>query len=99
MEPARQQILQKLQKTTVRIPEMPDFESPVFHEQTGLPELIFINNMEAVNGNVSIFETKEELYRKLKELLSSRNPERICCAEPEIQTKLQKNTYTRGTRP
>jgi hypothetical protein len=78
---------------------MPNFESPVFHEQAGSPELVFKNNMEAVNGNVSIFETEEELYRKLKELLSSRNPERICCAEPEIQTKFQKNTYTRGTLP
>jgi len=92
MKPARQQILKKLQETTVRIPEMPDFESPLFHEQSGSPELIFKNNLEAVNGNVSILGSEDELYRKLKELLAARNPEKICCAEPEIQTKLQKNS-------
>jgi len=61
MKPARQQILKKLQETTVRIPEMPDFESPLFHEQSGSPELIFKNNLEAVNGNVSIFGSEDEL--------------------------------------
>lgn len=91
MKPARQEILEKLKETTVRIPEMPDFESPVFHEQTGSPELVFKNNLEAVNGNVSIFKSEEDLFRKLKEMLASHNPEKICCAESEIQTKLKKS--------
>ncbi|MGM0621797.1 MAG: LutC/YkgG family protein [Bacteroidota bacterium] len=91
MKSARQEILEKLKKTTVRIPEMPDFESPVFHEQDGTPELVFKKNLMAVNGNVSIFESEQELFRQLKGVLATQNQEKICCAEPEIQTKLNKS--------
>jgi L-lactate dehydrogenase complex protein LldG len=91
MKPARLQILEKLQKTTVRIPEMPGFESPVFHEQDGLPELVFQKNLEAVNGNVSIFQSEQELFRQLNRLIVAQKPAKTCCSDPEIQTKLQIN--------
>jgi len=89
MKPARQQILEKLKETNIRLPEIPDFESPVFYEQEESPEIVFKKNLEAVNGKVTIFKSEEQLLRKLKELTASHTQEKICCAEPEIQTKLK----------
>lgn len=91
MKPARKEILEKLKKTAARLPERPDFESPVFCEQEGPAEMVFKNNVEAVNGEVSIFATEKELFGQLRQLLAPLNPKKICCAEPEIQSKLKTN--------
>ncbi len=88
MNQAREEILSKLKSAVHSVPEMPDFEQPVYHSIEIPLELAFKENLEKINGFVHLFETEEELFAELKELLSSRQKENIFCCEDEISSGL-----------
>ena len=91
MNPAWEEILNKLKSAVHSVPEEPDFEQPVYHS-IGLPlELAFKENLEKINGFVHLYETKEELFSRLKEFLSTKQKEGIFCNEDEICNRL--NTF------
>lgn len=89
MKPARREILEKLRNSKVSVPEKPDFDEPVFYALTKPPIDAFKNNLEAVNGNVHLCESSEELTSKLKNLLNNFDPQTICCTEPHISKILK----------
>lgn len=88
MNPAREEILNKLKSAVHLIPEKPDFEQPVYHSIDLPLELAFKENLEKINGFVHLYETEEELFSALKEYLSSRQKENIYCNEDEICNQL-----------
>lgn len=88
MNQAREEILSKLKSAVHSVPEMPDFEQPVYHSIEIPLELAFKENLEKINGFVHLFETEEELFSELKEFLSSRQKENIFCNENEICNNL-----------
>lgn len=95
MKPARQQILEKLQKTTVRIPEMPNFESPVFHEQTGSPELVFKNNMVSKK---QIVNSLGEAYSAISEKYGNDLPlQLLLITGPSRTAELKKHLHSGHT--
>lgn len=86
---AREEILEDLRKAyPVEFCEKPDFSSPLFHEITQPPVLVFKKNLELVNGKVTISQTEDELFSSLATILSLYKPENICCREPGILKKL-----------
>lgn len=89
MKPARREILEKLRKAKVSVPERPDFDEPVFHELKVPPIDSFKNSLEEVNGNVHIFNSDDELLCELKTYLNSYDSSKICCNEPDIRKMLQ----------
>jgi L-lactate dehydrogenase complex protein LldG len=91
MNPARDEILNKLKSAVHSVPEKPDFEKPIYHSINLPLELAFKENLEKINGFVHLYETEEELFSGLKEFLSSAKKENIFCVEDEICNKL--NTF------
>jgi L-lactate dehydrogenase complex protein LldG len=89
MTPARNEILNKLRSTVHSVPEMPDFEQPIYHSIDLPLELAFKENLEKVNGFVHLFSSEEELFLALKEFLVSKQKEDIFCNEDEISNKLK----------
>lgn len=88
MNPAREEILNKLKRSVHSIPEEPDFEQPIYHSINISLELAFKENLEKINGFVHLFSTEEELLAALKEFLASRQREDIFCNEDKICNKL-----------
>ena len=90
MKSARQEILDKLKNAFTSVPEMPDFDAPVYHPIKEPLELAFKKNLEIVNGSVHLFKSEKDLLNNLNQFLSSYNKEDICCNEIEIQNQLHK---------
>ena len=88
MNPAREEILNKLKSAVHSVPEKPDFEQPIYHSIDLPLELTFKENLEKINGFVHLFETEHELFLGLKEFLASVQKENIFCNEDEISTHL-----------
>lgn len=91
MNQAREEILNKLKSAIHSVPEMPDFEQPVYHSIDLPLELAFKENLDKINGFVHLFETEEELFSALKEFLSTNQKEDIFCNEDEVCKRL--NTF------
>lgn len=89
MSTARNEILNRLKNTVHNVPEKPDFDAPVYHSIDKPLEITFKENLEALNGSVYLCQSEEELYVKVKNLLTPFNSENTCCAETEIQTQLK----------
>lgn len=89
MKPARREILEKLRKVKISVPERPDFDEPVFHALKFPPIESFKNSLEEVNGHVHIFNSEDELPDELKKHLNSYDSSKICCIEPDIRKMLQ----------
>lgn len=89
MKPARREILEKLRKAKVSVPERPDFDEPVFHALKLPPVESFKNSLEEVNGHVHVFNNDRELLAELKKDLTNYDTSKICCIEPEIKKMLQ----------
>ena len=77
MNPARDEILNKLKSAVHSVPGEPDFEKPIYHSINLPLELAFKENLEKINGFVHLYETEEELFSGLKEFLSSVKKENI----------------------
>jgi len=88
MNPAREEILNKLKNALHSVPEAPDFEQPIYHSIDLPLELAFKENLEKINGFVHLYETEEELFSGLKEFLTSVQKENIFCNEDEISNQL-----------
>ena len=88
MNPAREDIMNKLKSAVHPVPEKPDFEGPIYHSIDLPLELAFKENLEKVNGFVHLFQSEEELFSVLKEFLSSHKKEVVFCNEEEIGNKL-----------
>lgn len=89
MKPARREILEKLRKAKVSVPERPDFDEPVFHALK-LPSIeTFKISLEEVNGYVHVFDSDKELLAHLKKHLNSHHSSQICCFETEIRKMLE----------
>lgn len=88
MGTARQEILDKLRKSVYLEPEKPSFDAPVYHSINSPLEETFKENLGMVNGNVYLFQTKEELGKKLKTFLSTFNVQDIVCSEKGLQNFL-----------
>lgn len=88
MNPAREEILNKLKSAIHSVPEKPDFEQPIYHSVDLPLELAFKENLEKVNGFVHLFSSEEDLFKSLKEFLSSHEKENIFCIEDEICSQL-----------
>ena len=88
MNPAREEILNKLKNALHSVPEAPDFEQPIYHSINLPLELAFKENLEKINGFVHLYETEEELFSGLKDFLSSVQKENIFCNEDEISNQL-----------
>uniref|UniRef100_UPI003216B89B LutC/YkgG family protein n=1 Tax=uncultured Draconibacterium sp. TaxID=1573823 RepID=UPI003216B89B len=91
MSTARQDILNKLKKAVHPAPEKPDFDAPVYFSIDKPLELAFKENLEKVNGSVTICESSDDVAGKLKTLLSKIESENICCHEKALQNLLAKN--------
>ncbi len=91
MNPARDEILNKLKSAVHSVPEEPDFEKPIYHSINLPLELAFKENLEKINGFVHLFSSEEELFAELKKFLASIKKENIFCIEDEICNKL--NTF------
>ncbi len=89
MDQAREEILGKLKNAVHPVPEMPDFEKPVYHSIDLPLELAFKENLEKVNGFVHIFPDEKDLFVALKDFLGNFRTESIFCNEEEITGKLQ----------
>jgi L-lactate dehydrogenase complex protein LldG len=90
MKSARQEILDKLRKTKLAVPDSPDTDAPVYFPVEKPFEVAFKNNLEKVNGSVYICNSEKELFEKLQILISKNNQENTCCREINIQQKLHK---------
>lgn len=88
MNPAREDILNKLKNAVHSVPEEPDFEQPIYHSIDLPLELAFKENLEKINGFVHLYEKEEELFSGLKEFLSLVQKENIFCNEDEISNNL-----------
>ena len=91
MNPAREDIMNKLKSAVHPVPEKPDFDQPIYHSIDLPLELAFKENLEKVNGFVHLFQSEKELYTALKEFLSSHKKEVVFCNEDEISKHL--NTF------
>jgi L-lactate dehydrogenase complex protein LldG len=88
MNPAREDIMNKLKSAVHPVPEKPDFEEPIYHSIDLPLELAFKENLEKVNGFVHLFSSEEELFSELKKFLSSYKKEVVFCNEDEISNRL-----------
>ena len=88
MNPAREEIMNKLKSAVHSVPEKPDFEQPIYHSVDLPLELAFKENLEKVNGFVHLFSSEKELFQALKEFLTPRQKENIFCSEDEICKQL-----------
>ena len=85
MKPARREILEKLRKTKISVPEKPDFDEPVFHALKLPPIEAFKKRLEEVNGHLYIFNSNEKLLAELNNHLRNYDSSKICCIEPDIK--------------
>lgn len=88
MNPAREDIMNKLKSAVHPVPEKPDFEEPIYHSIDLPLEQAFKENLEKVNGFVHLFQSEKELFLALKEFLASRKKEVVFCNEDEISSQL-----------
>ncbi|GAB1451139.1 lactate utilization protein [Draconibacterium sp.] len=88
MNPAREDIMNKLKSAVHPVPEKPDFEEPIYHSIDLPLELAFKENLEKVNGFVHLFQSEGELFIALREFLSSYKKEVVFCNEDEISSRL-----------
>jgi L-lactate dehydrogenase complex protein LldG len=88
MNPAREDIMRKLRTAVHQVPEIPDFDLPIYHSISLPLELAFKENLEKVNGFVHLFSSEEELFSELKKFLSSYKKEVVFCNEDEISLQL-----------
>lgn len=88
MNPARDEILNKLRSAVHSVSEKPDFDQPIYHSIDLPLELAFKENLEKVNGFVHLFSSEDELFEALKEFLASGPKENIFCNEDKIGSKL-----------
>lgn len=88
MNQAREEILNKLKSAVHPVPEMPDFEQPVYHSIEIPLELAFKENLEKINGFVHLYDSEKELFEGLKEFLASKQTDKIFCNEDEICERL-----------
>jgi L-lactate dehydrogenase complex protein LldG len=91
MNPAREEILNKLRTAVHPAPEKPDFEEPIYHSINLPLDQAFKENLEKVNGFVHLFSSEKELFSELKKFLSSYKKEVVFCNEEEISRHL--NTF------
>jgi L-lactate dehydrogenase complex protein LldG len=91
MNPAREEILNKLKRAVHSVPEEPDFEQSIYHSINIPLELAFKENLEKINGFVHIFSSEKELFQDLKKFLAPRQKDTIYCYEDEICNQL--NTF------
>ena len=89
MNPARDEIMNKLKSAVHLVPEKPDFDQPIYHSVDLPLELAFKENLEKVNGFVHLFSSDRELFQALKEFLASIKKENIFCNEDEISNRLK----------
>ena len=89
MSKARQEILSRLKNAVHKVPEKPEFDTPVYLSIDKPLELAFKENLEKVNGSVHLFPAEEELYKTLKSFLSKFNSKNICCKEEAILKNLE----------
>ena len=90
MNPAREEILNKLKNAVHSVPERPDFDQPIYHPIIKPLEEAFKENLEMVNGFVYSYSSEKELYKGLSDFLSSRNEGKVVCREELICEKLDK---------
>lgn len=88
MNPARDEILNKLKSAVHSVPKEPDFEQPIYHSINLPLEHAFKENLEKINGFVHLYSSEKELFQALKEFLSPFQKENIFCSEDEISSKL-----------
>ena len=88
MNPAREEILNKLKSAVHSVPEKPDFEQPIYHSVNLPLDLDFKENLEKVNGFVHLFSSEVDLFKSLKEFLASWPNENVLCNEDEICSQL-----------
>ncbi len=88
MNPAREEILNKLKTAVHPAPEKPDFEEPIYHSISLPLDQAFKENLEKVNGFVHLFSSEEEMFSELKKFLSSYKKEVVFCNEDEISLQL-----------
>jgi L-lactate dehydrogenase complex protein LldG len=91
MNPAREEILNKLKRAVHSVPEEPDFEQSIYHSINIPLELAFKENLEKINGFVHIFSSEKELFQDLKKFLAPRQKDTIYCYEDDICNQL--NTF------
>lgn len=89
MTSAREEILKKLRSTVHQVPEMPDFEEPVFPPVKLPLERTFKESLESICGEVQIHTSEIELYAALKNFLKNFNQQEVFCNETFIGGKLQ----------
>ena len=91
MNPAREDIMNKLKSAVHPVPEKPDFEESIYHSIDLPLELAFKENLEKVNGFVHLFQSEVELFSALKKFLFAYKKEVVFCNEDEISSQL--NTF------
>lgn len=92
MDSAREEILNKLKSAVHTVPEMPDFEKPIYHSIDQALEIAFKENLEKVNGLVYNIQSEEELIEELKKYLESQQQKgKVFCNEDEISKLLEDN--------
>ncbi|WP_217652622.1 LUD domain-containing protein [Tangfeifania diversioriginum] len=82
-----------MQETTVRIPEMTDFESPLFHDLSGSPELILKNNMVSKKQLVN---SLGEAYSAISEKYGNHLPSQLLLITGPSRTANIEKTLTLG---
>ena len=88
MNPAREEIMNKLKGAVHPVPEKPDFEEPIYHSIDLPLDQAFKENLEKVNGFVHLFQSEKELFTALKEFLALYKTEVVFCNEDEISSHL-----------
>jgi L-lactate dehydrogenase complex protein LldG len=88
MNPAREEILNRLKNAVHAVPEKPDFEKPVFHPIDKSLDEAFKESLEMVNGFVFSFASEEKMYQGLKDFFASRKEGLVFCSEKQISEKL-----------
>jgi L-lactate dehydrogenase complex protein LldG len=88
MNPARDEILNKLRSAVHSMPDEPDLVQPIYHSIDLPLELAFKENLEKINGFVYLYSSEDELFQALKEFLNSWENEDIFCNEDEISSRL-----------
>jgi len=88
MNPAREEILNKLKSAVHSVPVEPDLKQPIYHSIDVPLELAFKENLEKVNGFVHLYSSEEELYHGLKEFLAPWQKESIFSCEDEVNIRL-----------
>ncbi len=90
MTSARQEILDKLKKTTLSKtqPCPPDFKQPVYHPLHGGLAEIFKQNLELLKGETHICDDEQQLFAALKQRIDESGWKQVCCREKSLQERL-----------